>query len=76
MKNRLLSLLISILIFASHINFRPVGTSLFVFAQFIVFNSLSAFFLGMILDLAVEAVFSVPVSVVSISRIVSVAALS
>jgi hypothetical protein len=57
----LLSLLISVLILVSHIHFWPVGTSLFVFARLIFFDSLSAFFLGMILDLAVETVFSVPV---------------
>jgi hypothetical protein len=72
MKNRLLSQLISVLILVSHIHFWPVGTSLFVFARLIFFDSLSAFFLGMILDLAVETVFSVPVPVVSGPGIIAI----
>jgi hypothetical protein len=60
----------------SHIHFRPVGTSLFVFARFIVFNSLPAFFLSVVLDFAIEAILPISVPVVSISGIVSVAALS
>jgi hypothetical protein len=75
MKNRMLSLLISVLIFISHIHFWPIGMSLFVVARFIVFDSFSAFFLGMILDFAVEAIFPVSVLVVSSSGIVAVAAL-
>ena len=76
MKNRLLSLLISFLTFICQIHFRPVGLSLFVFARFIVFHSLLAFFLSVILDFAIKAVFPVPVAVVSVSRIVPVAALA
>ncbi len=75
MKNRLLSLLISVLIFICYVHFRPIGTSLFVFAWFIVFNSLPAFFLSVVLDFAVEAVLSVPVPVVSVSGVVLIAAL-
>ncbi len=75
MKNRLLSLLISVLIFTCHVHFRPIGTSLFVLARFIVFNSLPALLLGMILDFAVEAVLSVPVSVFPVSGVVSSPAL-
>ena len=76
MKNRLLSLLISLLVIICHKHFRPIGSSLFVFAWFIVFHSLSAFFLSVILDFAVEAVFPVPVAIVAASGVVSVAALS
>ncbi len=76
MKNRLLSLLISFLTFICQIHFRPVGLSLFVFARFIVFNSLPAFLLSVVLDFAVEAVLSVPVPVVSASGVVSIAALA
>ena len=76
MKNWLLSLLISVLIFVRHIHFRPVGTSLFVFARFIVFNSLPAFLLSVVLDFAIEAILPISIPVVSISGIVSVAALS
>ena len=76
MKNRLLSLLISFLTFVCHIHFRPIGSSLFVLAQFIVFYSLPAFFLSVILDFAIKAVFPIPVAVVSASGIVSVAALA
>ncbi len=65
MKNQLLSMLISLLLFVSHIHFWPVGTSLFVFAWFIVFDSFPAFFLSMVLDFAIEAVLSVSVPVVS-----------
>jgi hypothetical protein len=73
MKNRLLSLLISVLILVSHIHFWPVGTSLFVFARPIFYDSLWAFeFLGMILYLSV---FPVPVPVVSGPGIIAVAAL-
>ncbi len=75
MKNRLLSLLISVLILVSHIHFRPVGTSLFVFARFIDFISLPAFFLSVVLDFAIEAILSISVPVIPISRTVSVAAL-
>jgi hypothetical protein len=64
-KNQLLSMLISLLLFVSHIHFWPVGTSLFVFAWFIVFDSFPAFFLSMVLDFAIEAVLSVSVPVVS-----------
>jgi hypothetical protein len=76
MKNQLLSLLISFLTFLCHIHFRPIGGSLFVFARFIVFNSLWAFFLSVVLDFAVEAILPVPVPVVSSSGVVSVAALA
>jgi hypothetical protein len=75
MKNQLLSLLISVLILVSHIHFRPIGTSLFVFARFIVFNSLPAFFLSVVLDFAVEAVLPIPVTVVSVTGVVSIAVL-
>jgi hypothetical protein len=54
---------------------RPIGTSLFVFARFIVFNSLPAFFLCVVLDFAVEAVLSIPAPVVSVSGVESIAAL-
>jgi hypothetical protein len=76
MKNRLLSLLISFLVIICHKHFRPIGSSLFVLARFIVFHSLPAFFLSVILDLAVETVFPVPVAIVAASGVVSVAALS
>ncbi len=53
-----------------------MGKSLFVFAQFIVFDSFPAFFLSMVLDFAIKAVLSVSVLVVSlVSRIVAVATL-
>jgi hypothetical protein len=71
MKNRLLSLWISFLVVTGHIHFRPIGSSLFVFARFIVFHSLSAFFLRMVLDLAVKAVFPVPVAIVTTSGVSS-----
>ncbi len=76
MKNQLLSLLISFLIIVCHKHFRPIGSSLFVFAWFIVFHSLSAFFLSVILDLAIKTVFPVPVAIVSTSGIILVAALT
>ena len=75
MKNRLLSLWISFLVVTGHIHFRPIGTSLFVLARFIVFHSLSAFFLRMVLDLAVKAVFPIPVTIITTSGISSVGAL-
>ena len=75
MKNRLLSLWISFLIVTGHIHFRPIGSSLFVLARFIVFHSLSAFFLRMVLDLVVKAVFPVPVTIVTTSGVSSVGAL-
>jgi hypothetical protein len=75
MKNQLLSLLISVLTFFCHIHFRPIGAPLFVFAQFIVFNLLPAFFLSVVLDFAVEAVLPVSVPVISISGVASIAAL-
>ena len=75
MKNRLLSLWISFLVITGHIHFRPIGTSLFVFAGFIVFHSLSAFFLRVVLDLAVKAIFPVPVTIITTSGISSVVAL-
>ena len=76
MKNRLLSLLISFLTFVCHIHFRPIGSSLIVLAEFIVFHSLPALFLSVILDFAIKAVLPVPVSVVSASGVVSIAALA
>ncbi len=48
---------------------------MFVFAWFIVFHSLSAFFLSVVLYFAVEAVFPVPVAIVAAPGVVSVAAL-
>ena len=79
-KTLLLSLLISFILFtvavAGHIHFWPIGSSLFVFARFIVFHSLPAFFLSVILDFAIEAIFPIPVAVVSASGIVAVAALA
>jgi hypothetical protein len=75
-KNRLLSLLISFLTFVCHIHFRPIGSPLFVFTLFIVFHSLPAFFLSVILDFAIKTVFPIPVVIVSASGIISVAALS
>ena len=69
MKNRLLSLWISFLVITGHIHFRPIGSSLFVLARLIVFHSFSAFFLRMVLNLAVEAVFSVPVTVITTSDV-------
>jgi hypothetical protein len=76
MKNRLLSLLISFLVITGHKHFRPIGLSLFVLAWFIVFHSLSAFFLSVVLYFAVEAVFPIPVAIVAASGVASVAALS
>ncbi len=76
MKNRLLFLLISFLTFVCHIHFRPIGSSLFVLAQFIVLHSLPALFLSVILDFAIKAVLPVPVLVVSASGVVSIAALA
>jgi hypothetical protein len=75
MKNWLLSLLISVLTFVCHIHFRPIGTSLFVLAQFIVFNSLPAFFLSVVLDFALEAVLPILVPVISFSGVELIAAL-
>jgi hypothetical protein len=49
---------------------------LFVFARFIVFHSLPAFFLSVILDFAIKAVFPIPVVIVSTSGIAAVAALA
>ncbi len=74
-EKRLLSLLISVLTFICHIHFRPIGASLFVFAWFIVFDSLPAFFLSVVLDFAVEAVLPILVPFISISGVVSIAAL-
>jgi hypothetical protein len=48
-----------------HIHFRPIGTSLFVSALFVFMNPFPAFILGVVLDLAVEAVLAVPVRVVA-----------
>ncbi len=62
------------MVVTGHIHFRPIGSSLFILARFIVFHSLSAFFLRMVLDLAVEAVFSVPVMVITTSGVPSVSA--
>ncbi len=76
MKNWLLSLWISFLVITGHKHFRPIGSSLFVFAWFIVFHSLSAFFLSVVLCFAVEAVFPVPVAIVATSGVVPAAALS
>ncbi len=76
MKNRLLSLLISLGVIICHEHFRPIGSSLFVFARFIVSHSLSAFFLGVVLYFAVETGFPVPVAIVAASGVASVAALS
>jgi hypothetical protein len=76
MKNRLLTLLISFLTFVCHKLFRPIGSSLFVFARFIVFHSSPAFFLSVILDFAIKTVLSVPVAIVSASGIIAVGALS
>ena len=47
---------------------------MFVLARLIVFNSLSAFFLHMVLNFAVEAVFSVPVTVITTSGVSPVGA--
>ncbi len=71
----MLSLLISFLVIVCHKHFRPIGSSLFVFAWFIVFHSLLAFFLSVILDLAIKTVFPIPVAIVSACGIISVAAL-
>jgi hypothetical protein len=49
---------------------------LIVLAQFIVFHSLPALFLSVILDFAIKAVFPVPVAVVSTSGVVSIALLA
>ncbi len=76
MKNWLLSLLISFLVITGHEHFRPIGLSLFVFARFIVFHPLSAFFLSVVLNFAVEAVLPVPDAVVATTGIASVAVLS
>jgi len=75
MKNRLLSLLISFLVITGHKHFRPICSSLLVLAWFIVFHSLSAFFLSVVLYFAVEAVLPIPVAVVATSGVASVAAL-
>ncbi len=75
MKNRLLSMLISFLTLVCYVHFRQIGVSLFVFARFIVFYSLPAFLLSVVLDFAVEAILPVPVPVVSVSGVVSIAAL-
>ena len=74
MKNRLLSLWISFLVITGHIHFRPIGSSLFVFARFIVFHSFSAFFLSVVLDFAIKAVFPVSVAIVTTSGVPSVVA--
>jgi len=62
----LLSLLISfiLIIVAGHVHFRPIGISLFVSAWFLFVNPLEAILLGVVLELAVEAVFPVLVGVV------------
>jgi hypothetical protein len=75
MKNQLLSLLISLLVIVCHKHFRPIGSSLFVFAWFIVFHSLLAFLLSVVLYFAVEAVFPAPVAIVAASGVALVAAL-
>ena len=62
------------MVITGHVHFRPIGSSLFVLARFIVFHSLLAFFLRMVLDFAVEAVFSVPVMVITTSCVSSVGA--
>jgi len=72
MKTLLLSLLaiftvfmLSILYTIVHkVHFGPVGVSLFVFAWLIITNSFPAFFLGVILDLVVEAELPIPFGVV------------
>jgi hypothetical protein len=76
MKNRLLSLWISFLVITGHKHFRPIGSSLLVFVWFIVFHSLSAFFLSVVLYFAVEAVFPVPVAIFTTSGVAPVTALS
>ena len=62
------------MVITGHVHFRPIGSSLFVLARFIVFHSFSAFFLSVVLDFAVEAVFSVPVTVITTSCVPSVGA--
>ncbi len=78
-KTLMLSLLISFKLFtiavAGHIQFGPVGTSLFVSAWFIFPDSFLALILGVILDFAVEAVFAIPVCVASGTRTETIAAL-
>jgi hypothetical protein len=60
---------------AGHIHFGPVGTSLFVSAWFIFPDSFPAFILGVVLELAVKAVFAVPVCVASSAGTKMIAAL-
>jgi hypothetical protein len=63
----LLSLLISftLITVAGHIHFRPIGMSLFVYAWFIFTDSFSAFFLVVVLDLAIKALLLILIGVVS-----------
>jgi hypothetical protein len=63
----LLSLLISFILItvAGHVHFKPMGMSLSVSAQFVYTNPFLTFILGVVLDIAVEAVLSVPVRVVA-----------
>jgi hypothetical protein len=53
---------------AGHIHFKSIGTSFFVSAQLVLMNSFAAFFLRVILDLVVEAVFPVPIRIVPRSQ--------
>jgi hypothetical protein len=66
-KTLLLSLLISFtfISIAGNVHFRPVDTSLFVSAWFVFMDSLLEFFLSVVLDLAVKAVFPIPIGVAS-----------
>jgi hypothetical protein len=65
-KTLLLSLLISFLLItvAGHIHFGPVGTSLFVSAQFLFTDSFETVLLCVILEFTVEAVLSIPIGIV------------
>jgi hypothetical protein len=59
----------------SHIHFWPVGTSLFVFTWLVLSDSFPAFFLCVVLDFTVEALFPISILVISGSGIITIAAL-
>jgi len=78
-KTLLLSLLVNFtisVIFVLHIHFWPIGASWFVSAQFIFTDSLLAFFLAMVLEFAVVAMFSYMVCVTLRTITISTFALS
>jgi hypothetical protein len=65
-KTLLLSLEISVLLItvAGYVHPGPISMTLFVFARFFVSDSLKTIFLCVILQLAVETIFSIPAGVV------------